>query len=145
MVQLLIKRGLLKIDLQHFFRNNVQTLWVVLSQIGFSSVPNTFFCVHVSQVWIKKHVPQPKSQRDLNTFEQPLSLVVRHGQRTPNEGINQSYLPMWQTKYGIGNEFFGRAVKAISSLGVRSPCCQTSAHFHENLREGSLCVDQESE
>ena len=37
---------------------------------------------------------------------------------------------MWQTKYalalpktlGVGVNFIGHAVKAISSLGVRSPC-----------------------
>ena len=50
-----------------------------------------------------------------------------HGLRTPNEGINQRYLKNWADvadkicfgrtkKIGIGIE-----VKAISSLGVRSP------------------------
>ena len=53
-----------------------------------------------------------------------------HGLRTPNEGINQRNLKIWQTKYamavpkvlGVGVDFRPcSAVKAISSPGVRSP------------------------
>ena len=56
-----------------------------------------------------------------------------HGLRTPNEGINQRYLKNWAVvadKICFGRAekiwdwewIFGRAVKAISSPGVRSPC-----------------------
>ena len=62
------------------------------------------------------------------------SNLHRHGLRTPNEGINQRYLKNWADvadKICFGHTYlkiwewewiFGRAVKAISSLGVRSPC-----------------------
>ena len=61
-----------------------------------------------------------------------LSLGRTHGLRTPNEGINQRNLKIWADvadKICFGRNLtiwecewiFGRAVKAISSLGVRSP------------------------
>ena len=44
-----------------------------------------------------------------------------HGLRTPNEGKKQNmlwpYLKLWEWEL-----IFSRALKAISSLGVRSPC-----------------------
>ena len=46
-----------------------------------------------------------------------------HGLWTPNEGINQRYLKIWAdvaVPKNLGVGFFGRAVKTISSLGVRS-------------------------
>ena len=55
----------------------------------------------------------------------------KHGLRTLNEGINQRYLKNWDWDW-----IFGRAVKAISSLGVRSPwlqpylCCWLVLHIH---------------
>ena len=39
-----------------------------------------------------------------------------HRLQTPNEGINQRNLKIWEWKL-----IFGRAMKAISSPGVRSP------------------------
>ena len=57
-----------------------------------------------------------------------------HGLRTPNEGINQRYVYEKLGRCGRQNMLrpylkiyewewiFGRAVKAISSMGVRSPC-----------------------
>ena len=52
---------------------------------------------------------------------------------------------MWQTKYalavpinlGLGLNFFGRAVQAISSLGVRSPCLHVcrQKNFYTYLRD----------
>ena len=43
-----------------------------------------------------------------------------HRLRTPNEGINQRYLKKWSD---VADKIcFGRAVKAISSTGVRSLC-----------------------
>jgi hypothetical protein len=56
-----------------------------------------------------------------------------HGLRTPNDGINQRNLKNWADVAGKimlwpylkiwdWDLIFGRAVKAISSLGVRSPC-----------------------
>ena len=56
-----------------------------------------------------------------------------HGLRTPNEGINQRNLKIWADmadkirlrpylKIWEWELIFGRAVKAISSPGVRSPC-----------------------
>ena len=59
-------------------------------------------------------------------------LALSHRLRTPNEGINQRYLKklgrcgrqyiIWQyLKIWDWDWFFGRAVKTISSLGVRSP------------------------
>ena len=67
-----------------------------------------------------------------------------HGLRTPNEGINQKkseilgrcgrqnmlrpYLKIWDWDLN-----FGRAVKLISSLGVRSPCQHTSTHTKMNI------------
>ena len=63
--------------------------------------------------------------------------VPNHGLSTPNEGINQRNLKSWADvaakicfgrieKFGSGSGFFGRAVKAISSPGVRSPCTKYS-------------------
>jgi hypothetical protein len=60
-----------------------------------------------------------------------------HGLRTPNEGINQRNLKNWADvadkimlrpylKIWDWDLIFGRAVKAISSLGVRSPCYKLS-------------------
>ena len=54
-----------------------------------------------------------------------------HGLRTTNEGINQRNLKIWvdvadkirpYLKIWVCELIFGRAVKAISSLGVHSPC-----------------------
>ena len=51
-----------------------------------------------------------------------------HGIRTPNEGINRKNLKFWAD---VADEIwdwgliFGRAVKAISSPGVRSPRTKT--------------------
>ena len=58
-----------------------------------------------------------------------------HGLRTPNDGINQRNLKNWADvadqnmllpylKIWDWDLIFGRAVKVISSLGVRSPCAQ---------------------
>ena len=58
---------------------------------------------------------------------------LSHGLRTPNEGINQRNLKFWadvadeiwlrqHLKIWDWDLIFGRAVKTISSLGVRSPC-----------------------
>ena len=59
--------------------------------------------------------------------------ICAHGLQTPNEGINQRNLKFFG-RYGRQNILrqylkicdwdliFGRAVKAFSSLGVRSPC-----------------------
>ena len=62
-------------------------------------------------------------------------MYIVHGLRTPNEGINQRYLKNWaDARCGRQNMLrpylkiwewewiFGCAVKAISSLGIRSPC-----------------------
>ena len=56
--------------------------------------------------------------------------IHRHGLRTPNEGINQRNLKFWANVVDkicfvrriYKFEIFGRAVKAISLPGVRSPC-----------------------
>ena len=51
-------------------------------------------------------------------------LLCIHGLRTPNEGINQRNLKIWADvadKIWEWELIFGRAVKAISSPGVRSP------------------------
>ena len=62
-----------------------------------------------------------------------------HGLWTPNDCINQRYLKNWADVVGRQNMhwpylkiwdwdlIFGRAVKAISSLGVRSPWSKVSA------------------
>ena len=61
----------------------------------------------------------------------------------PNEGINQKYLKIWADvadKICCGHTYFiwnwdwifGRAVKNILSLGVRSPCDNTLQHHHTN-------------
>ena len=50
--------------------------------------------------------------------------VYKHGLWTPKEGINQRYLKNWADvadKIWDWDWIFCRAVKAISSLGVRSP------------------------
>ena len=62
--------------------------------------------------------------------------ILIQGLRTPNEGINQRYLKNWADaaylKIWEWAWIYGRAVKAISSLGVRSPCFRAylnSNHF----------------
>ena len=66
-----------------------------------------------------------------------------HGLRTPNEGINQRYLKNWADvtdKIFFGRTewewIFGRAVKAISSLDVRSPCHQPIIDWHKCTTAG---------
>ena len=69
--------------------------------------------------------------------------ALSHGLRTPNEGINQRNLKIWADvaeKICLGRtltiwdwEFiFVRAVKAIYSLGVRSPWARLS-HLYEKI------------
>ena len=64
---------------------------------------------------------------------------VTHGLRTPNEGINQRYFEklgrcgrqnmLWPyQKIWDWDWIFGRAVKSISSLGVRSPWSHLRIH-----------------
>ena len=58
--------------------------------------------------------------------------AIAHGLRTPNQDINQRNLKIWADerqnmlwpylKIWEWELIFGRAVKAISSPGVRSPC-----------------------
>ena len=68
------------------------------------------------------------------------SILLRdHGLRTPNEGINQRNLKIWADeadkmlrpylKIWDWDWIFGYAVKAISSLGVRSPCKRPSIYY----------------
>ena len=76
-----------------------------------------------------------------------------HGLRTPNEGVNRRNLKNWADvadkimlwpylKIWNWDLVFGRAVKAISSLGVRSPwvhrCIQIPLSFALNLKK--CCV-----
>ena len=72
-------------------------------------------------------------------MRQLLLNVPKHGLWTPNEGINQRYLKNWAC---VADKIcFGRAVKAISSLGVRSPWYRVSKkqilleHIVANKRE----------
>ena len=64
-------------------------------------------------------------------FVSSISHRPTHGLRTPNKGINQRYLKNWadvtdkicySLKIWEWELTFGRAMKAISSLGVRTPC-----------------------
>ena len=68
----------------------------------------------------------------VNTYNMTVQFYnLKHGLRTPNEGINQRYLkigPMWQTKYAsavpknlgvVVN--FRPCSEGYPSLGVRSP------------------------
>jgi hypothetical protein len=75
-----------------------------------------------------------------------------HGLRTPNEGINQRNLKIWQTKYamavpkvlGVGVDFRPcSAVKAISSTGVRSPwgsSCHLDFTTYQIILDKNLCI-----
>jgi hypothetical protein len=74
----------------------------------------------------------------LNPTGHIITYSVLHGLRTPNDSINQRNLKNWADeadknilrpylKIWDWDLIFGRAVKVISSLGVRSPWCVVTA------------------
>ena len=85
-------------------------------------------------VWQQKWNCSPKYFWFYNGQKQnlPASMTFYyHGLRTTNEGINQRNLKIWvdvadkirpYLKIWVWELIFGHAVKAISSLGVHSPC-----------------------
>ena len=91
---------------------------------------------HSSQHWFQLCLNIPRCKKKIQVG---IINGIKHGLRTPNEGINQEisenlgrcgrqnmlppYLKIWEWEW-----IFGRAVKVISSLDVRSPCFEP-LHF----------------
>ena len=59
--------------------------------------------------------------------------------RCGRQNMLPPYLKIWEWEW-----IFGRAVKAISSLGVRSPCQEVLRERTRHEKTSSLCVSQES-
>ena len=59
-------------------------------------------------------------------------LCLKHGLRTPNEGINQRYLKNWPTNWDC-DWMFGHKVKATSYLGVHIPWSEVTLWW-KNLK-----------
>ena len=133
--------------------SNYQQWWRTTSNLGFCSAWVTLsdYLSAAATVcpWVKSclklHLKLPYSgefKRESlirkSTFCQKVT-VHEHGLRTPNEGINQRYLKNWADgrqnmlppylKIWDWDWVLGRAVKAISSVGVRSPCYRRTKHY----------------